>query len=76
MKKKVMIKYIQLLTSCFELIRDIPKLDEEDRFWKLTSMKHTINWIRRELGYELLKFKKGTWIIEKESNQEKEIKPN
>ena len=56
------------------------RLDDEDRYWKLFRIKDKINWIRKELGYEPVKFVKGTNIMliddlmdeKKERKQEKE----
>ena len=68
------------LVRLFELIANMSRLDDEDRYWKLFRIKDKINWIRKELGYEPVKFVKGTNIMliddlmdeKKERKQEKE----
>ena len=73
-------EHLFALVKLFELIANMSRLDDEDRYWKLFRIKDKINWIRRELGYEPVKFVKGTNIIliddlmdeKKERKQEKE----
>ena len=73
-------EHLFALVRLFELIANMPRLDDEDRYWKLFRIKDKINWIRTELGYEPVKFVRGTNIIliddlmdeEKERKQEKE----
>lgn len=68
------------LVKLFELVANMSRLDDEDRYWKLFRIKDKINWIRKELGYEPVKFVKGTNIMliddlmdeKKERKQEKE----
>ena len=68
------------LVRLFELIANMSRLDDEDRYWKLFRIKDKINWIRKELGYEPVKFVRGTNIMliddlmdeKKERKQEKE----
>ena len=72
--------YLIALVRLFELIANMSRLDDEDRYWKLFRIKDKINWIRKELGYEPVKFVKGTNIMliddlmdeKKERKQEKE----
>ena len=72
--------YLIALVRLFELIANMSRLDDEDRYWKLFRIKDKINWIRRELGYEPVKLVKGTNIMliddlmdeKKERKQEKE----
>ena len=73
-------EHLFALVKLFELIANMSRLDDEDRYWKLFRIKDKINWIRIELGYEPVKFVKGTNIMliddlmdeEKERKQEKE----
>ena len=73
-------KHLLALVKLFELIANMSRLDDEDRYWKLFRIKDKINWIRKELGYEPVKFVKGTNIMliddlmdeKKERKQEKE----
>ena len=73
-------EHLFALVRLFELIANMSRLDDEDRYWKLFRIKDKINWIRRELGYEPVKFVKGTNIMliddlmdeKKERKQEKE----
>lgn len=73
-------EHLSALVKLFELIANMTRLDDEDRYWKLFRIKDKINWIRRELGYEPVKFVKGTNIMliddlmdeKKERKQEKE----
>ena len=73
-------KHLFALDKLFELIANMSRLDDEDRYWKLFRIKDKINWIRKELGYEPVKFVKGTNIMliddlmdeKKERKQEKE----
>ena len=73
-------KHLIALVKLFELIANMSRLDDEDRYWKLFRIKDKINWIRKELGYEPVKFVKGTNIMliddlmdeKKERKQEKE----
>ena len=73
-------EHLFALVRLFELIANMPRLDDEDKYWKLFRIKDKINWIRTELGYEPVKFVRGTNIIliddlmdeEKERKQEKE----
>ena len=73
-------EHLFALVKLFELIANMSRLDDEDRYWKLFRIKDKINWIRRELGYEPVKFVKGTNIMliddlmdeKKERKQEKE----
>ena len=73
-------KHLFALVKLFELIANMSRLDDEDRYWKLFRIKDKINWIRKELGYEPVKFVKGTNIMliddlmdeKKERKQEKE----
>ena len=73
-------KHLFALVKLFELIANMSRLDDEDRYWKLFRIKDKINWIRKELGYEPAKFVKGTNIMliddlmdeKKERKQEKE----
>ena len=72
-------EHLIALVKLFQLISSMPRLDDEDRYWKLYRIKDKINWIRRELGYEPVRFVKGTntMIIDnlmkrKECKQEKE----
>ena len=73
-------EHLFALVKLFELIADMSRLDDEDRYWKLFRIKDKINWIRKELGYEPVKFVKGTNIMliddlmdeKKERKQEKE----
>ena len=73
-------EHLFALVKLFELIANMSRLDDEDRYWKLFRIKDKINWIRKELGYEPVKFVKGTNIIliddlmdeKKERKQEKE----
>ena len=73
-------EHLFALIRLFELIANMSRLDDEDRYWKLFRIKDKINWIRKELGYEPVKFVKGTNIIliddlmdeKKERKQEKE----
>ena len=68
------------LVKLFELVANMSRRDDEDRYWKLFRIKDKINWIRKELGYEPVKFVKGTNIMliddlmdeKKERKQEKE----
>ena len=53
-------EHLFALIRLFELIANMSRLDDEDRYWKLFRIKDKINWIRRELGYEPVKFVKGT----------------
>ena len=73
-------EHLSALVKLFELIANMSRLDDEDRYWKLFRIKDKINWIRKELGYEPVKFVKGTNIMliddlmdeKKERKQEKE----
>ena len=73
-------EHLSALVKLFELIANMPRLDDEDRYWKLFRIKDKINWIRKELGYEPVKSVKGTNIMliddlmdeKKERKQEKE----
>ena len=73
-------EHLFALVKLFELIADMSRLDDEDRYWKLFRIKDKINWIRKELGYESVNFVKGTNIMliddlmdeKKERKQEKE----
>ena len=73
-------EHLFALVRLFELIANMSRLDDEDRYWKLFRIKDKINWIRTELGYEPVKFVRGTNIIliddlmdeKKERKQEKE----
>lgn len=73
-------EHLFALVKLFELIANMTRLDDEDRYWKLFRIKDKINWIRKELGYEPVKFVKGTNIMliddlmdeKKERKQEKE----
>ena len=73
-------EHLFALVKLFELIASMSRLDDEDRYWKLFRIKDKINWIRKELGYEPVKFVKGTNIMliddlmdeKKERKQEKE----
>ena len=73
-------EHLFALVKLFELIANMSRLDDEDRYWKLFRIKDKINWIRKELGYEPVKFVKGTNIMliddlmdeQKERKQEKE----
>ena len=73
-------EHLFALVKLFELIVSMSRLDDEDRYWKLFRIKDKINWIRKELGYEPVKFVKGTNIMliddlmdeKKERKQEKE----
>ena len=73
-------EHLSALVKLFELIANMARLDDEDRYWKLFRIKDKINWIRKELGYEPMKFVKGTNIMliddlmdeKKERKQEKE----
>ena len=73
-------EHLFALVKLFELIANTSRLDDEDRYWKLFRIKDKINWIRKELGYEPVKFVKGTNIMliddlmdeKKERKQEKE----
>ena len=73
-------EHLFTLVKLFELIANMSRLDDEDRYWKLFRIKDKINWIRKELGYEPMKFVKGTNIMliddlmdeKKERKQEKE----
>ena len=73
-------EHLFALVKLFELIANMSRLDDEDRYWKLFRIKDKINWIRKELGYEPVKFVKGTNIMliddladeKKERKQEKE----
>ena len=73
-------EHLFALVKLFELIANMSRLDDEDRYWKLFRIKDKINWIRKELGYEPVKFVKGTSIMliddlmdeKKERKQEKE----
>ena len=73
-------EHLFALVKLFELIANMSRLDDEDRYWKLFRIKDKINWIRKELGYEPVKFVKGinTMLIDdlmdekKERKQEKE----
>ena len=73
-------KHLSALVKLFELIANMSRLDDEDRYWKLFRIKDKINWVRRELGYEPVKFVRGTNIMliddlmdeKKERKQEKE----
>ena len=56
-------EHLFALVRLFELIANMPRLDDEDRYWKLFRIKDKINWIRKELGYEPVKFVKGTNIM-------------
>ena len=73
-------EHLSALVKLFELIANMSRLYDEDRYWKLFRIKDKINWIRKELGYEPVKFVKGTNIMliddlmdeKKERKQEKE----
>lgn len=73
-------EHLFALVKLFKLIADMSRLDDEDRYWKLFRIKDKINWIRKELGYEPVKFVKGTNVMliddlmdeKKERKQEKE----
>ena len=73
-------EHLFALVKLFELIANMSRLDDEDKYWKLFRIKDKINWIRKELGYEPVKFVKGTNIMliddlmdeKKERKQEKE----
>ena len=73
-------EHLFALVRLFELIANMSRLDDEDRYWKLFRIKDKINWIRKELGYEPVKFVKSTNIMliddlmdeKKERKQEKE----
>lgn len=73
-------EHLIALVKLFQLISSMPRLDDEDKYWKLYRIKDKINWIRRELGYEPVKFVKGTNTMliddlmdeKKERKQEKE----
>ena len=73
-------EHLFALVKLFELIANMSRLDDEDRYWKLFRIKDKINWIRKELGYEPVKFVKGTNIMliddlmdeKKERKREKE----
>ena len=73
-------EHLFALVKLFELIANMSRLDDEDRYWKLFRIKDKINWIRKELGYEPVKFVKGTNIMliddlmdeKKERKQEKD----
>ena len=73
-------EHLFALVKLFELIANMSRLDDEDRYWKLFRIKDKINWIRKELGYEPVKFVRGTNIMliddlmdeKKERKQEKE----
>ena len=67
-------KHLFALVRLFELIANMPRLDDEDRYWKLFRIKDKINWIRKELGYEPVKFIKGTniMVIDDLINEKKE----
>lgn len=73
-------EHLFALVKLFELVANMSRLDDEDRYWKLFRIKDKINWIRKELGYEPVKFVKGTNIMliddlmdeKKERKQEKE----
>lgn len=73
-------EHLFALVRLFELVANMARLDDEDRYWKLFRIKDKINWIRKELGYEPVKFVKGTNIMliddlmdeKKERKQEKE----
>ena len=73
-------EHLSALVKLFELIANMARLDDEDRYWKLFRIKDKINWIRKELGYEPVKFIRGTNIMliddlmdeKKERKQEKE----
>ena len=73
-------EHLFALVKLFELITNMTRLDDDDRYWKLFRIKDKINWIRKELGYEPVKFVKGTNIMliddlmdeKKERKQEKE----
>ena len=73
-------EHLFALVRLFELIANMPRLNDEDKYWKLFRIKDKINWIRTELGYEPVKFVKGTNIMliddltdeKKERKQEKE----
>lgn len=56
-------EHLFALVKLFELIANMSRLDDEDRYWKLFRIKDKINWIRKELGYEPVKFVKGTNIM-------------
>ena len=56
-------KHLFALVKLFELVANMSRLDDEDRYWKLFRIKDKINWIRKELGYEPVKFVKGTNIM-------------
>ena len=56
-------KHLIALVKLFQLISSMSRLDDEDRYWKLYRIKDKINWIRMELGYEPVKFIKGTDIM-------------
>ena len=73
-------EHLFALVRLFELIVNMPRLNDEDKYWKLFRIKGKINWIRTELGYEPVRLVKGTNTIliddlmdeEKERKQEKE----
>lgn len=73
-------EHLFALVKLFELVANMSRLDDEDRYWKLFRIKDKINWIRKELGYEPVKFVKGTNIMliddlmdeKEERKQEKE----
>ena len=73
-------KHLIALVKLFQLVANMEHLDDEDRYWKLFRIKDKINWIRIQLGYEPVKFIKGTNIMvlddlideKKERKQEKE----
>ena len=76
-------EHLFALVKLFELIANMSRLDDEDRYWKLFRIKDKINWIRKELGYEPVKFVKGTNIMliddlmdEKKGHTRKRRKPN
>ena len=56
-------EHLFALVRLFGLIANMSRLDDEDRYWKLFRIKDKINWIRKELGYEPVKFVKGTNIM-------------
>ena len=56
-------EHLFALVRLFELIANMSRLDDEDRYWKLFRIKDKINWIRKELGYEPVKFVRGTSIM-------------
>ena len=73
-------EHLIALVDLFQLITTMSRLEDEDRYWKLYRIKDKINWIRKELGYDPIKFIKGTNTIilddlidkRKERKQEKE----